>query len=156
MAALVTRADIVRHGDDYLTVLPRTGENKQRIEAGIAAVVAGEQPAQLLFEPPRRPGEEPRLLGYGYEEPRPLKASVDGERVEWQERVQVIRSVELARSQGAALETRLGKAEAALWVLPGMSARCSVLGARRDAGSARSRKKGRCSRPWRRCGSGIR
>jgi transposase len=117
MAALATRADIVHHGDDYLTVLPRTGENKQVIEAGIAAVVEGEQAAQLLVEPPRRPGEGPRLLGYGYEQTRQLSASVNGERVVWQERMQVIRSVELARSQGAALLTRLGKAEAALWAL---------------------------------------
>jgi transposase len=117
MAALATRADIVRHGDDYLTILPRTGENKEVIEAGIAAVVEGEQPAHLLWEPPRRPGEEPRLLGYGYEVTRELAASVDGERVAWPERLQVIRSVELARSQGAALGTRLGKAEAALEAL---------------------------------------
>jgi len=117
MAALATRADIVRHEDYYLTVLPRTGENKQVIDAGIAAVVEGDQPATLLFEPPDRPGERPRLLGYGYERERTLVAAVDGERVEWQERLQVIRSVALARSQQAALETRLGKAEAALWAL---------------------------------------
>jgi transposase len=117
MAALATRADIVHHGDDYLTVLPRTGENKQMIEAGIAAVVEGEQSAQLLFEPPRRPGEEPRLLGYGYEQTRKLSAWVNGECVTWEERMQVIRSVELARSQGTALGTRLGKAEAALGAL---------------------------------------
>jgi len=97
--------------------LPRTGENQQVIDAGIAAVVEGDQAAQLLWEPPSRPGEPPRLLGYGYERERPLCAVVDGECVEWQERVQVIRSVELARSQGAALETRLGKAAAALWAL---------------------------------------
>jgi len=117
MAALATRAEIVRHEDYYLTVLPRTGENQQVIDAGIAAVVEGDQAAQLLWEPPSRPGEPPRLLGYGYERERPLCAVVDGECVEWQERVQVIRSVELARSQGAALETRLGKAAAALWAL---------------------------------------
>jgi transposase len=117
MAALSTRTDIVRHGDDYLTVLPRTGENKQVIDAAITAVVEGDQPAQLLFEPPGRPGEPLRLLGYGYEYERTLVSVGDGGRVEWQERVQVIRSVELARSQGAALETRLGKAEAALWAL---------------------------------------
>ncbi len=87
------------------------------IDAGIAAVVEGDQPAQLLFEPPRRPGAPLRLLGYGYERARALEAEVDGERVAWQERVQVIRSVELARSQQAALETRLGKAEAALLAL---------------------------------------
>jgi transposase len=117
MAALATRADIVRHGDDYLTILPRTGENKPVIEAGIAAVVEGAQGVHLLWEPPRRSGEGPRLLGYGYEETRALSLLVDGEGVAWQERVQVIRSLELARSQGAALETRLGKAEAALWAL---------------------------------------
>jgi transposase len=117
MAALATRADIVRHEDYYLTVLPRTGENKHLIDTGIEAVVEGDQAATLLWGPPARPGEPPRLLGYGYERERTLAAVVDGERVAWQERVQVIRSVELARSQRAALETRLGKAEAALWAL---------------------------------------
>jgi transposase len=117
MSALATRAHIVRHEDYYLTVLPRTGENKQVIDAGIAAVVEGDQPATLLWGPPARPGEPPRLLGYGYERERTLAAEVEGERVEWPERLQVIRSVELARSQCAALETRLGKAEAALWAL---------------------------------------
>jgi transposase len=117
MAALATRADIVRHGDYYLTVLPRTGENKHVIDAGIAAVVDGDRPATLLFAAPDRSGERPRLLGYGYECERTLVAEGDGERVAWQERLQVIRSAELARAQRAALETRLGKAEAALWAL---------------------------------------
>jgi transposase len=117
MAALATRADIVRHQDYYLTVLPHTGENKREIEAWVAAVVDGCQPVELLWEEGTAPANERRLLGYGYERERPLSAEVDGERVQWQERVQVIRSVELARSQSAALETRLNQAEAALGAL---------------------------------------
>jgi transposase len=117
MAALATRADIVAHQDYYLTVLPRTGENKSVIEGAISAVVEGEQVAQLLWGPPGRAGAPARLLGCGYERERSLACEVEGERVEWVERLQVIRSPEMARSTWAALETRLKKATAALWAL---------------------------------------
>src|SRR5258708_25700496 len=105
MAALATRADIVRHEDDYLTVLPRTGENKQVIDAGIAAVVEGDQPAMLLFEPPDRPGERPRLLGYGYERERTLVAAGDGGSAGMQERHHAGHTVAQDGPPPTALET---------------------------------------------------
>ena len=117
MAALATRAEIVRQQDYYLTVLPRTGAAHQEIERWVEAVVEGEQPVTLLYAPPEHPKDAPRLLGYGYEFERTLEAIVGGERVTWRERVQVIRSRELARSQSAALETRLSTAEEALRAL---------------------------------------
>jgi len=117
MSALATRASIVHHQDDYLTVLPRTGETRHEIDSWIDAAVDGAQPVALLWGEADEQTGKRRLLGYGYERERQLSAAVDGERVEWQERVQVIRSVELARSQSAALETRLAKAQAALQAL---------------------------------------
>jgi len=48
---------------------------------------------------------------------RVLSAAVAGERVEWTERVQVVRSLALARQQAQSLGKRLAKAEAALWAL---------------------------------------
>jgi transposase len=117
MASLATRADIVRNQDYYLTILPRTGETRREIGEWIDAAVEGDQCVALLWEPPERPGAPPRLLGYGYERERTLVANLAGEPVAWKERVQIIRSVELARQLSASLETRLGKAEAALWAL---------------------------------------
>jgi transposase len=117
MAALATRASIVQQHDYYLTVLPRTGESRREIEGWIAAAVDGTQPVSLLWEDAAGPAGERRLLGYGYERERELATVVDGERVAWRERVQVIRSLELARAQSAALETRLAQAAAALRAL---------------------------------------
>ncbi len=67
-------------------------------------MVEGEQSAQLLWD-----GEQ--LLGAGYEFERGLSAEINGKPVEWTERVQVVRSLELARQQAKGLEERLSKAE---------------------------------------------
>ncbi len=114
MASLATRARIVQQHDYSLTILPRTGETRREIDGWIDAAVDGAQPVSLLWGDADQPAGPPRLLGYGDERERALSALVDGERVEWQERVQVIRSLEMARSQSAALEARLAKAETAL------------------------------------------
>ena len=117
MASLATRARIVQQHDYYLTILPRTGETRREIDGWIDAAVDGAQPVSLLWGDADQPAGQQRLLGYGYERERALSALVDGERVEWQERVQVIRSLEMARSQSAALEARLAKAQTALRAL---------------------------------------
>lgn len=110
MAALATRADMVAHGDHYLVPLPLTGETAEQVEAWIGAVVEGEQAVTLIWE-------EEGLLGGGYEFERRLSAEVNGEPVQWTERVQVVRSLALAQTQGEQLEQRLLKAEAALQAL---------------------------------------
>jgi transposase len=51
------------------------------------------------------------LFGAGYEFERTCHAEVAGRAVEWRERVQVVRSLSLARRQGAQLEERLRRAE---------------------------------------------
>jgi transposase len=107
MAAFETRVDIVAHSDYYLTVLPLTGETRDQMDAWIGEIVDGEQEATLLWD-----GE--RLLGGGYEFPRPLTGMSDGQPVTWTERVQVVRSTSLAHAQSQALEGRLQSAEAAL------------------------------------------
>jgi len=112
MAALATRADIAAHGDYYLTPLPLTGETRTEFDAWVGAVVEqGDlDSVELLWD-----GE--RLLGAGYEFQRELRAEVDGKTVNWTERVQVIRSRDLARQQAVQLEERLTKAEAVLRAL---------------------------------------
>jgi hypothetical protein len=72
--------------------------------------VEGRQATTLLWD-----GE--RLLGAGYEFARPLSAPVDGQPVRWTERVQVVRSLELARRSQAPLEKHLVAAEAELRAL---------------------------------------
>ena len=107
MAAFETRAEIVAHHDDYLTVLPLTGETREQMDSWIEAIVDGEQDATLIWD-------AERLLGGGYEFSRPLTGVIDGQSVAWTERVQLVRSSSLARSQSQALEGRLQAAEAAL------------------------------------------
>ncbi len=87
-----------------------TGETGEQIEAWIGAVVEGEQSATLIWE-----GDS--LLGGGYEFERRMSAEVNGEQVEWTERVQVVRSQALAEKQSEQLEERLSKAEVALRAL---------------------------------------
>lgn len=64
-----------------------------------------------------RLGGRQRARRAGYEFQRKLRAEVDSKTVNWTERVQVIRSRDLARRQTAQLEERLTKAEAALRAL---------------------------------------
>jgi transposase len=120
MAALATRAEVVAHGDYYLTVLPLTGQTRAEFDTWVARAVDSGDPSlgsgqalesvELLWD-----GE--RLLGAGYEFERQLKAEVEAQTVEWTERVQVVRSRDLALQQAKQLTERLCKAEAALLAL---------------------------------------
>ena len=112
MAALATRAEIVAHGDYYLTPLPLTGQARAEFDAWVGrAVESGDlESVELLWD-------GLCLLGAGYEFERQLKAEVTGKTVEWTERVQVVRSRDLALQQTKQLVERLSKAEVALRAL---------------------------------------
>jgi len=107
---LETRADIAVHKDYYLMPLPLTGKTGEQMETWISAVVDGDQCVHLIWD-------QERLLGGGYEFERCLNAEVAGQRVEWTERVQMIRSLSLAEHESENLEQRLSRAEAALLAL---------------------------------------
>lgn len=105
MAALSTRAQIVAHQDYYLTALPLTGETAKQADTWVAVIVDGEQGGKLIWE-----GDE--LLGAGYEFQRPLRVdSAYSGAIQWNERVLVVRSTDLARQQAQGLEERLLHAE---------------------------------------------
>jgi len=104
MAALSTRTEIVAHQDYYLTALPLTGETAKQAESWIAAIVDGEQSAELIWA-----GDE--LLGAGYEFQRSLQVEDAAGTIRWDERVLVVRSASLARQQAQGLEERLLRAE---------------------------------------------
>lgn len=116
MAALRTRAEIAAHQDYYVVPLPLTGETAAQLETWVGAVVDGGQEVELLWD-----GE--RLVGAGYEFERPLSATVDGQEVQWTERVQVVRSGALAKRQQATLDKHLAAAEKELWALTPSPAR---------------------------------
>lgn len=110
MAALTTRADIVASGDYYLMPLPRTGDTKDEFEVWVDAVVQGKQPLLPIWN-------SEGLLGAGYEFVRTQQAEIDGESVEWDERVLVICSLSHAQRQEERLEQKLAQAQEALWKL---------------------------------------
>lgn len=121
MAALATRADIVAHGDYYLTALPLTGETAREFDEWVTAVVDGDQTATLIWD-------SDELIGAGYEFERPQTALITNthgnpQTVTWSERVLVTRSRELAHTQEIALEQRLARATAALYALTPAPAR---------------------------------
>jgi transposase len=109
MAALETRAEIAASRDFYLTRLPLTGAVATQFAAWVEAALTGEKTSELVTF---RLDDE--LIGVGYEFERSQSAVVGQTEHTWSERVQIIRTESLAKSQAAALERRLQQAEAAL------------------------------------------
>jgi transposase len=108
MAALATRVELVAEKDKYLMPLPRTGENATSITKWIDEAVQGKQ---LLADLKRRTAKgEEEVFAQGYECTREQTDTVAGKEITWTERVQVIRSLELAKRQGHQLEERLQEA----------------------------------------------
>jgi transposase len=109
MASLETRAEIAFNQDFYLTRLPMTGEVATEFPSWVEAALSGEKASDLVTV--RRDDE---LIAVGYEFERSQTAVVGQTEHTWRERVQILRSEALAKSQTAALERRLRDAEAAL------------------------------------------
>jgi len=111
MAALATRAHIARQKDYYLVPLPQTGEVPEQFASWVDAVVNGLQEVELLYTTDDQ--GVVTLFGAGYELERQCSAEVNGEAWQWSERVQIVKSLALARRQGHQFEERLrGAAEA--------------------------------------------
>ena len=112
MSALATRAELVAEKDYYLMPLPRTGDNAKLIDAWIDEAAVGKQPLQKLT----RLNEKGRkaIFAWAYERERSQSSQVADRDVAWTERVQVVRSLELAKRQATHLEERLCAAAAAL------------------------------------------
>jgi transposase len=110
MAALETRADLQHHGDYYLVPLPLSPSNAALLDRAVTSAVEGDQVCELLWD-------GPRLLGAGYEVSRQLRADGDAEGPDWAERLQVVRSRDLAEGHARTLEQNLIKAAAAAFGL---------------------------------------
>lgn len=110
MAALQTRAYVVKSQDYYLCPLPAVQVSRQELAEWLEPVWSGHQPLRAVC----RDGEP---IAHGYECPLPLQAQVEGERIEWIERRLVVRSLRLAQAQEQALMARLGKARGAIATL---------------------------------------
>jgi transposase len=112
MSALATRAEVVAEKDYYLMPLPRTGDNAAAIAIWIDEAIQGKHPLQKLTRLDEQGNKV--VLAHAYERQRPQRSTVAGQEVAWTERVQVIRSLELAKRQAQQLDERLRDAVAAL------------------------------------------
>jgi transposase len=112
MAALATRAELAAGKDYYLVPLPRTGDSADQIETWIDEAIQGKHPLQNLTRLNNK-GQKV-VFARAYERQRPQSSTVAGKEVAWSERVQVIRSLELAKRQAKQLDERLREAMVAL------------------------------------------
>jgi transposase len=112
MSALATRAFIHGQGQHYLTPLALVGDTAAQMRDWVQAVVKG---TQTLRPIPVVEAEGQALpLVQGYETRRPCTAQVDGQTLEWIERVFVVYSQAYAQAQARGLEHRLATATAKL------------------------------------------
>ena len=116
LSALATRAHIHHVGHHYLTPLALVGETATAMSGWIQAAVEGTQPL-LPITTCDAQGEEV-VLGQGYETTRTCTALLDGETIEWAERVLVVKSEAYAQTRARGLEKRLATATAKLHALP--------------------------------------
>src|SRR5512135_3556221 len=84
----------------YLVPLPLSPGNAALLDQAVTAAVEGDQVCELIWD-------GPRLLGAGYELSRRVQADGDAEGPDWAERVQVVRSRDLAEGHARTLEQNL-------------------------------------------------
>jgi transposase len=92
--------------------LPRTGDNAEQIDAWIDEAAVGKQPLQNLTRLNEK--DQKVVFAWAYERQRPQSSQVAEQEVAWTERVQVVRSLELAKRHAKQLDERLCAATAAL------------------------------------------
>ena len=116
MEALETRAHLVAGGDYYLLPLSLKGTQADLLVELVQVALAEEQ---ALIEVYRQgvDDQEPQLIAQGYETSRLQEAMVEGQQLQWTERVLVIYSTSLAQSGYRGLAGRLQRAEEKLLAL---------------------------------------
>lgn len=104
VADMRTRADIIAHGDHYLSPIPFHGSAAKTIDACIQDAMEGRGPVQAY----RSTGAS---AGIAFEFSRRLSIEVDGNPVSWMERVQVLRSAAVAHREMQSLNQELERAQ---------------------------------------------
>ena len=117
MAALQTRAQMADGGDYFLMPLPQTGANPALRRALVAAVLERQQAVETISPPPEAMARKGEVLALGYEVERSEQTTVNGQVIEWQERVLVVYSPQLAAQGRRGLAERLTAAEQELRAL---------------------------------------
>src|SRR5713226_6241696 len=112
MAALPTRAYVQQSGDYYLCPLSGVQVSAATLQQLVAPVQAHTQALTTI----QRESEEgaPEAMAVGYAYTQQVSLPQNGQTLQWEERVLVVRSLKLAQTQQAALHERLAKAQAEL------------------------------------------
>lgn len=111
METLAVRARLARQGDYYLVPLSRKGEQADWLERLLHPVWAQEQALVSVYAPD---APQPEVIAQGYEVTHRQETQVDGQVIDWQERVLVVYSPTLAAQGERGLQQRLQRAEAKL------------------------------------------
>jgi transposase len=119
MSALGTRAELVVGDDYYLTPLAWLKAEPELLDELLNKWQAGGQEATNIFLPQDLPedgrGPDPKLaIAYGFEVSRWRQVVVEGQTIDWEERLLIIRSHSYTQTMHQGLHRRLNKAEAAL------------------------------------------
>jgi len=112
MAALPTRAYVQQSGDYYLCPLSGVQVSAATLQQVVAPVQANTQ-AVTTIERENEDGS-PEAIAVGYEYTQQVSLTQNGQTMQWDERVLVVRSLTLAQRQQAALQQRLANAQAEL------------------------------------------
>jgi transposase len=115
MGAQSTRAGLAAHKDYYLVPLSATQLPEAELEAYLQPVWEGRQPLTQV----ERTGADGKTaqIAEGYESELTLRVDDNGQTVVWVERRLIVRSLNHAAAQEAALHERLEQAQAALEAL---------------------------------------
>ena len=112
MAALPTRAYVQQSGDYYLCPLSGVQMSAATLQQLVAPVQANTQALTTIERESEEGSRE--AIAVGYEYTQPVSLTQNGQTIQWDERVLVVRSLKLAQTQQAALQQRLAKAQAEL------------------------------------------
>jgi transposase len=115
MSAWATRLHLRTRQQHYLAPLAMVGDTPADLRAWINDALSGERP--LTEIPALDAREQDAALASGYERTRSCHAVVEGETVEWTERVLVVHSARYAAVLRRGLEDRLARATAKLLAL---------------------------------------
>lgn len=117
MSAFSIRLHIKSLKNNYLSPLPLTGETKEKMPEWIDAGNEKDKAGELTEVTVKNEKDEEIVIAKGYEFDREQSGDVDGETIEWKERVLIVKSVSHAESQAKSLEKRLETATQKLYEL---------------------------------------
>ncbi len=117
LSAFETRLHIKGLKSHYLCPLPQTGKTPEAMETWVRDGIALAEKKGLREVVVKHAKDEEVVVAAGYEVARQQSGEVNGEELEWTERVLVVKSFKHAKQQERGLEKRLANAEEKLHAL---------------------------------------